>query len=144
MQSCCSQCYVIQPVHNILHECVVGCPILSSMYDHVPIYLQLHVSSWTVHLHTFLLSLRFNFSPSRLLQLWIEAACETSLARDKHAMQSTLKFRRGRYSFIECRPMNVFDTFSTHCNSVHSQSSVPNGIRNQIHLRSQMMCDVLK
>ena len=38
MQSCCSQCYVIQPVHNILHECVVGCPILSSMHEHVPIY----------------------------------------------------------------------------------------------------------
>ena len=37
MQSCCSQCYVIQPVHNILHECVVGCPILSSTYKHVPI-----------------------------------------------------------------------------------------------------------
>jgi hypothetical protein len=24
-------------VHHVLHECVVGCPILSSMYEHVPI-----------------------------------------------------------------------------------------------------------
>ena len=24
--------------HHVLHECVVGCPILSSMYEHVPIY----------------------------------------------------------------------------------------------------------
>ena len=23
---------------NVLHECVVGCPILSSMYEHVPIH----------------------------------------------------------------------------------------------------------
>jgi len=38
LQSCCSQCYVIQPVHHVLHECVVGCPILSSMYEHVLIY----------------------------------------------------------------------------------------------------------
>jgi len=37
LQSCCSWCYVIQPVHHVLHECVVGCPILSSMYEHVPI-----------------------------------------------------------------------------------------------------------
>ena len=31
---------VIQPVHHVLHECVVvvGCPILSSKYEHVPIY----------------------------------------------------------------------------------------------------------
>jgi len=50
LQSCCCWCYVIQPVHHVLHECVVGCPILSSMYEHVPIYLQLHISSWTVHL----------------------------------------------------------------------------------------------
>jgi len=37
LQSCCSWCYVIQPVHHVLHECVVGCPIPSSMYEHVPI-----------------------------------------------------------------------------------------------------------
>jgi len=37
-QSCCSQCYVIQLVHHVLHECIVGCPILLSMYEHVPIY----------------------------------------------------------------------------------------------------------
>jgi len=94
-QSCCCWCYVIQPVHHILHECVVGCPILSSMYGHVPIYLQLHVSSWTVHLYTFLLSLHSNFSPSRPLQLWFEAACETSFAGHIYAMQSTPKSRRG-------------------------------------------------
>jgi len=35
--------------------------------------------------------LRSNFSPSRPLQLWFEAACETSLARDIYAMQSTQK-----------------------------------------------------
>ena len=37
LQSCCCQCYVIQPVYHVLHECVVGCPLLSSMYEHVPI-----------------------------------------------------------------------------------------------------------
>ena len=51
-------------------------------------------------LYTFLHSLRSNFSPSRPLQLWFEAAYETSLARDIHAMQSTPKSRRGRYCFI--------------------------------------------
>jgi len=24
-------------VHHVLHECIVGCPILSSKYEHVPI-----------------------------------------------------------------------------------------------------------
>jgi hypothetical protein len=42
-------------------------------------------------LYTFLHSLRSYFSPSRPLQLWIEAACETLFARDKRAMQSTQK-----------------------------------------------------
>ena len=37
LQSGCCWCYVIQPVHHVLHECVVGCPIPSSMYEHVPI-----------------------------------------------------------------------------------------------------------
>jgi len=37
LQSCCCKCYVIQPVHHVLHECVVGYPNLSSMYEHVPI-----------------------------------------------------------------------------------------------------------
>ena len=37
LQSCCCWCYVIQPVHHVLHECVVGCPILSSMNAQVPI-----------------------------------------------------------------------------------------------------------
>jgi hypothetical protein len=35
------------------------------------------------------------FSPSRPLQLWFEAACETSLARDIYAMQSTQKAVEG-------------------------------------------------
>ena len=35
LQSCCCWCYVIQPVHHVLHECIVGCPILSSMHEHV-------------------------------------------------------------------------------------------------------------
>jgi len=141
LQSCCSWCYVIQPVHHVLHECVVGCPILSSMYEHVPIYhrgvgidkycnhvvlgashptcvsyiawMSCRMSNSIKHvrtcpdlsldrlwLYTFLHSLRSNFAPSRPLQLWFEAACEASLARDKYAMQSTPKSRRGRYSFI--------------------------------------------
>jgi hypothetical protein len=37
LQACCCWCYVIQPVHHVLHECVVGCPILSGMYEQVPI-----------------------------------------------------------------------------------------------------------
>ena len=37
LQSCCCWCYVIQHAHHVLHECVVGCPIPSSMYEHVPI-----------------------------------------------------------------------------------------------------------
>jgi len=24
--------------HHVLHACVVGCPVLSSMYEHFPIY----------------------------------------------------------------------------------------------------------
>jgi len=40
-------------------------------------------------LYIFLHSLRSNFSPSRPLPLWFEAACETSLARDIPAEQST-------------------------------------------------------
>jgi len=51
-------------------------------------------------LYAFLHSLRSNFSPSRPFQLWFETACETSLARDTYAMQSTPKSRRGRYCFI--------------------------------------------
>jgi hypothetical protein len=34
------------------------------------------------------------------LQLWFEAACETSFAGNTYAMQSTPKSRRGRYCFI--------------------------------------------
>jgi len=51
-------------------------------------------------LYTFLHSFRSNFSPSRPLPLWFEAACETSFAGDTYAMQSTPKSRRGRYCFI--------------------------------------------
>jgi len=35
LQSGCCWCYVIQPVHHELHECVVGCPIPSSTYVQV-------------------------------------------------------------------------------------------------------------
>ena len=35
LHACFCWCYVIQPVHHVLHECVVGCPILSRMYEHV-------------------------------------------------------------------------------------------------------------
>jgi len=45
LQSCCSWCYVILPVHHVLHECVVGCPIPSSMYEHVPIYHLIVIAS---------------------------------------------------------------------------------------------------
>ena len=51
--------------------------------------------------------IRSNFSPSRPLQLCFEAACGTSLARDKYTVQSTQKSRRGRiqpvhYVLHEC------------------------------------------
>jgi len=39
--------------------------------------------------------LRSNFSPSRPLQLWFEAARVTSLARDIHAMKSASKAVEG-------------------------------------------------
>ena len=45
LQSCCSQCNVIQPVHHVLHECVVGCPVQSSMYEHVSIYHFIDIDS---------------------------------------------------------------------------------------------------
>ena len=67
----------------IKHVC--ACPDLS--FDRHWLYIFLH-------------SLRSSFSPSRPLQLCFEAHCETSLARDIPAMQSTPKSRRGRYSFI--------------------------------------------
>ena len=71
---------------------------MSNSIQHVWAYPDLSFDR--LGLYTFLHSLRSNFSPLRPLQLWIEAACETSLARDKHAMQSTPKSRRGRYCFI--------------------------------------------
>ena len=43
-------------------------------------------SIYRLGLYTFLHSLHSNFSPSRPLQLWFEADCETSLARDIYAM----------------------------------------------------------
>jgi len=46
-------------------------------------------------LYTFLHSLHSNFSPSRPFVLWFVPACETSLARDKYAMQSTQKAVEG-------------------------------------------------
>ena len=60
--------------NSIKHVC--ACPDLS--FDRLGLY-------------TFLHSLHSNFAPSRPLQLWFEAACETSLARDIYAMQSTQK-----------------------------------------------------
>ena len=53
-------------------------------------------------LYTFLHSLRSYFSPSRPLQHWFEAACETSLARDKFAMQSTQKAVEGATALFVC------------------------------------------
>jgi len=53
-------------------------------------------------LYTFLHSLRSNFSPSRPLQLWFEAACETSFARDIYAMQSTQKAVEGATALFVC------------------------------------------
>ena len=46
-------------------------------------------------LYAFLHSLRSMFSPSRPLQLWFEAACETSFALDIYAVQSTQKAVEG-------------------------------------------------
>ena len=172
-------------MHHVLHECVVGCPIPSSMYEHVPInhhgvgidlllksccswcyviiawmccrmsesikhvwacpdlssrrghrflitimlfLVQRHptcascvawmccrMSSSIKHvwarldlsfhrhwLYTFLHCLRSNFSPWRPLQLWFEAACETSLARDIYAMQSTQKDVEGATALFVC------------------------------------------
>ena len=191
LQSCCSWCYVIQPVHHVLHECVVGCPIPSSTYEHVQInhrgvgidsFIEImlllvirhptcascvawmccrpsnsikHVwacpdlSSRRGHrfslaimllfvlrhptcgssvawmccrmsdsikhvracpdlsfdllgLYTFLHSLHSNFSPSRPFVLWFVPACETSLARDKYAMQSTQKAVEGATALFVC------------------------------------------
>jgi hypothetical protein len=41
------------------------------------------------------------------LQLWIEAACETSLARDKYAMQSTQKAVEGATALFVCSSVFV-------------------------------------
>ena len=87
LQSCCCWCYVIQPVYHILHECVIGCPILSSMYEHVPIYN----STYRLGLYTFLHSLRSNLKPSRPLQLWFDAR-ETSLARNSMNVFEAVQF----------------------------------------------------
>ena len=48
LHACFCWCYVIQPVHHVLHECVVGCPILSSMYGHVPIN---QIAAWALILN---------------------------------------------------------------------------------------------
>jgi len=53
-------------------------------------------------LYAFLHCLRSNFSPSRPLQLWFEAACETSFARDIYAMQSTQKAVEGATALFVC------------------------------------------
>jgi len=53
-------------------------------------------------LYTFLHSLHSNFSPSRPLQLWFEAPCKASLARDKYVMQSTQKGVEGATALYVC------------------------------------------
>jgi len=53
-------------------------------------------------LYTFLHSLHSNFSPSRPFVLWFVPACETSLARDKYAMQSTQKAVEGATALFVC------------------------------------------
>ena len=109
-------------MHHVLHECVVGCPILSSTMSMsrsiiaawASLFIAIMLFSMLRHptcasyiawmccrmsnsikhvwacpdqtLYIFLHSLRSNFSPSRPLQLWFEADCETSLARDIYAM----------------------------------------------------------
>jgi len=85
--------------HPTCASCVAWmCCRMSNSIKHVWAYLDL---SFHRHwLYIFLHSLRSSFSPSRPLQLCFEAHCETSLARDIPAMQSTPKSRRGRYSFI--------------------------------------------
>jgi len=63
----------------------------------------LDLSFHRLRLYTFLHCLRSNFSPSRPLHLWIEAACEASLARDKYAMQSTKKAVEGATALFVCK-----------------------------------------
>jgi len=85
--------------HPTCVSCVAWmCCMMSDSIKHVRTCPDLSLDR--LWLYTFLHSLRSNFAPSRPLQLWFEAACEASLARDKYAMQSTPKIRRGCYSFI--------------------------------------------
>ena len=83
---------------NLCIMCCMNVFMMSDSIKHVRTCPDLSLDR--LLLYTFLHSLRSNFAPSRPLQLWFEAACEVSLARDKYAMQSTPKIRRGRYSFI--------------------------------------------
>ena len=76
--------------HRTCASCVAWmCCRMSNSIKHV--WACLDLSFHRHWLYTFLHCLRSNFSPSRPLQLWFEAACETSLARDIYATQSTPK-----------------------------------------------------
>ena len=85
----------IQPVHYVLHECVVGCPILSNMDEHVPIYHLIVLDSTPSYTLCALTSHHRVRCSSGLYQL------------AKHHSHMTFtpckalqKSRRGRYSFI--------------------------------------------
>jgi len=95
LQSCCSQCYVIQPVHHMLHECVVGCPILSSTYEHVPIYHSIVLDSTPSYTLCALTSHHRVRCSSRLKQLAKQHSHVTNTP-----CKAPKKSRRGRYSFI--------------------------------------------
>ena len=95
MQSCSSWCYVIQPVYHTLHECVVGCPILSSMNEHVPFY------------HFIVLDSTPSYTLCALTSHHRVRLCSGLYQLAKHHWHVTntpckalQKSRRGRYSFI--------------------------------------------
>jgi len=87
--------------HPTSASCVAWmCCRMSNSIKHV--WACLDLSFHRHWLYTFLHCLRSIFSPSRPLQLWFEAACETSLARDKYPMQSTQKSVEGATALFVC------------------------------------------